>query len=99
MKPRKFRGKRSQSRDLGADRAIAALVILAVTIVLLVIGFTGPSIELSLPGPAGWLYIGVVIVVATVVLVWLFCVDGKRKSANTSGLKTVNPRSKRIPLG
>jgi Na+/melibiose symporter-like transporter len=98
MPARSLRGKRGRSRDPGTDRAVIAAVFLAVTIVLLLTGFTGPSVELSLPGRAGWLYIGVVIVVATVILVWLFCFDGKRKRANTSGSKTLNPRLKRIPL-
>jgi hypothetical protein len=40
----------------------------AVTIVLLLIGFSGPSVYFTLPGPAGWLYIGVVIIAATVAL-------------------------------
>lgn len=99
MLARSLRGKRGRSGDLGTDRAVVAAVVLAVTVVFLLVGFTGPSDELRLPGFEGWIYISVVISVATVVLVWLFCVDGKRKRGSTSGLNTVNPRSKRIPLG
>jgi hypothetical protein len=72
-----LRGKPARSRDLGADRAVAAAVLLAVTTVLLLIGFAGPSVDLRLPGPAGWLYIGVVIIAATLAFVWLFCVNDK----------------------
>jgi hypothetical protein len=57
--------------------------LLAVTFVLLLIGFSGPSTHFILPGLAGWLYIAFVIVVATGALVWLFCVDDKRKRRNT----------------
>ena len=99
MPVKTLRGNRGCCGGLGADRAVAAAVVLAVTIVLVLIGFSGPSVDMSLPGPAGWLYIGVVIVVATVVLVWLFFYDDKRKRGSISGLRTVNSRSRRIPLG
>ena len=98
MKTRRSRRKRPRCLDRGADRAVIATVLLAVTLVLLLIGFSGPSVYLTLPGHTGWLYIGVVIIAAGGALVWLFCVDDKRKRGNTSGLRTVNPTSKRIPL-
>lgn len=98
MHVRSLRRKRGRCRDLGSDRAVITVVLLAVTIVLLLIGFAGPSVDFSLPCPTGWLYIGFVIIAATVVLIWLFCFDDKRKKGNTSGLRTVSPRSKRFPL-
>ena len=98
MKTRRLRRKRPQCLDWGADRAVIATVLLAVTIVLLLIGFSGPSVYFTLPGPTGWLYIGVVIIAAAIALVWLLCVHGKRKRGNPSGSRTFNPRSKRIPL-
>jgi|SRR5271157_811135 len=97
MHARSLRGKRGRSSDPGADRAAKITVLLAVTIVLLLIGFSGPSVYFTLPGPTGWLYLGVVIVAATVALVWLCCVDDRQKRANTSRLITVNRKSKRIP--
>jgi membrane protein YdbS with pleckstrin-like domain len=77
MAVRILRGKRGRSRYLGTDRAVATAVVLAVAIVLLIIGFTGPSVYFVLPGPTGWLYIAAVIIVATGALIWLFCVDNK----------------------
>jgi len=82
MPVRTFRGKRGRPGDRGTDRAIATAVVLGVTMVLLVIGFSGPSLELRLPGFEGWIYISVVIGIATVVLVWLFCAYGRQKSSN-----------------
>jgi hypothetical protein len=58
----------------------------------------GPSVYLTLPGPMGWLDIAMVAVAAAVALVWLFCVDDKRKMGNPSRCQTVNPRSKRSSL-
>jgi MFS superfamily sulfate permease-like transporter len=99
MQVRSLRGKSGRDRDLGTDRPVVAAVLLAVTTVLLLIGFAGPSGDIVLPEPAGWVYLGVVIIVAATVLVWLFCVDdNKRKRGNTSGLRMVKPRSKRLPL-
>jgi uncharacterized membrane protein len=83
---------------MGSDRAVITVVLLAVTFVLLLIGFSGPSVYFILPRPMGWLYIGVVIIAAAVALVWLFCVDDKRKRGSKSRLRMVNPRSKRIAL-
>jgi hypothetical protein len=77
MKTRRLRGKRPQSLDWGADRAVITAVLLAVTFVLLLIGFSGPSVYFTLPGPMGWLYMAMVIIVAAVALVWIFCVDDK----------------------
>jgi hypothetical protein len=98
MHARSLSGKRGRSRDLGTDRAIAGAVMLAITTVLLLIAFAGPSVYLTLPGPAGWLYIGIVIIAASVALVWLFRVDGKRKRRNPTGLRTLNRWAKRTPL-
>ena len=72
MPARTLRRKHGRSKDLSADRTVATVVTLAVTLVLLLAGFSGSSVDFTLPGPAGWLYIGVVIVVATVFLVWVF---------------------------
>jgi protein-S-isoprenylcysteine O-methyltransferase Ste14 len=94
MTARTSRGKRGRYRDLGADRAVITVVLVSVTIVLLFIGFSGPSVYFVLPGPVGWLYIGVVIIVATCALVWLFRVDDKRNRGNPPGSRTVNQRSK-----
>ena len=71
MRARSLRKKRGRSGDLGTDRTVAAAVLLAVTTVLLLMGFSGPSAEFRLPGRAGWLYIGAVVIIATVVLLWL----------------------------
>jgi uncharacterized membrane protein len=98
MHARALRGKRGRSSELGADRAVITVVVLAVTTVLLLIGFAGPSVYFTLPGPTGWLYIGIVIIAAASALLWLFYFDAHRKKGNTSGLKTVKPRSRRIPL-
>jgi hypothetical protein len=72
--------------------------LLAVTFVLLLIGFSGPSVYFTLPGPMGWLYIAMVIIVAAIALVWLFCVDDKRRKGSPSRFRAVNPRVKRMPL-
>jgi MFS superfamily sulfate permease-like transporter len=93
-----LRGKRRRSSDGGTDRAVAAAVLLAVTTVLLLIGFAGSSVYFVLPGPMGWLYIGVVIIAAAATFVWIFSLDDKRKRGNASDLKMSKPRSKRNPL-
>ena len=98
MHARSLRGKRGRSSDPGADRAAKTTVLLAVTIVLLLRGFSGPSVYFTLPGPMGWLYIGVVIIAATGALVWLFYFDDKRKRGKPSRLRMVKPRSKPTPL-
>jgi hypothetical protein len=87
MKTRRLHGKKSQCLYWGADRAVAAAVFLAVTIVLLLIGFAGPSVDMRLPGPVGWLYIGVVIIAAAVAFAWLFCVDDKPKRGKPIRIK------------
>ena len=69
MKTRRLRRKRPPCLDWGADRPVIAAVLLAVTIVLLLIGFSGPSVYFRLPGPAGWLYVGAVIIAAAIALV------------------------------
>ena len=98
MKTRRLRCQRLQSLDRRADRAVITVVLLAVTIVLLLIGFAGPSIYFTLPGPMGWLYLAVVVVAAAFTLVWLYCVEDKRKKGNPSRLRSANPRSKRSSL-
>jgi len=77
MAAKSLRGKRGRPRDRARDRAVVAVVLLAVTIVLLLIGFTGPSVEFRLPGLTGWVYIGLVTAAAIVVLVRLFRADVK----------------------
>ena len=72
------------------DRPVAFAALLMVTIVCLLIGFSGPSIEFRLPGPAGWIYVGVVVIAPCAGLIRLFCFDGKRKRPNKAGLKTIN---------
>ncbi len=91
MPVRTLRGKRGCSRDLGTDRAVAAAVFLAVTILLILIGFTGPSLELRLPGFHGWIYVGLVILVATMVLVRLIGIGGKPKDQIRPALKKIDP--------
>ena len=98
MMRRRLRRKRLPRLDRSADRAVITVVLLAVTLVLLLVGFSGPSVHLHLPGPTGWLYIGAVAISATVALVWLFCFYERQKGGNPSGLKPVNRRSKRIQL-
>jgi hypothetical protein len=98
MRGMSLRGKRARYSSVGTDRAIITAVWLAVITVLLMIGFAGPSVYFNLPGPAGWLYIGVVVFIATVVLARLFFLSDKRKRGGPSGLETANPRSKRILL-
>jgi preprotein translocase subunit SecF len=68
-----------RSGYLGPDRAVATVAFLMVAVVSLLIGFSGPSVDFRLPGLAGWIYIGVVIIVAIAVLVWLTRGPRKRK--------------------
>jgi hypothetical protein len=84
-----LRGKGRQSRYLGLDRTIAGVTFLMVIFVCLLVAFSGVSMELSLPGVAGWIYIVCVIVAAAGVLVWLNRRTGKRKRSNMFGLKTI----------
>jgi hypothetical protein len=72
--------------------------LLAVTTVLLMIGFAGRSDYFTLPGPMGWLYVGIAIIAAVGALIWLFFVDGKPRKANASKPRTFDLRSKRIRL-
>ena len=62
-----------------SDRSVATAALLMVTIVFLLIGFSGPSVEFRLPALAGWIYVGSVIMVAIAGLVWLFRIHGKRR--------------------
>jgi hypothetical protein len=89
MPVRTSRGKRGVCVYKRADRAVATAVVLAVAIVLLLTGFCGSSVDMRLPGPAGWLYIGVIIVLAAFVLVWLFC--GKPKGKSRTARKSIDP--------
>jgi uncharacterized RDD family membrane protein YckC len=98
MHVKRLSGNCGRTSDLGADRAVITAVVLAVTTVLLLIGFAGPSVYFTLPGPLGWLYIGVVIIAASVTLVWLFCVNAQRKRQNPSRSKRVSRGSKRMRL-
>ena len=98
MPARGFRGKRGRSSDLGTDRAVITGVVLAVTTVLLIIGFAGSSDYFTLPGPTGWLYIAVVIIVAAVAIVMLFSSYEKQNRGNPAGSRAVNRKSKRIRL-
>jgi hypothetical protein len=91
MKTRRLRRKRPPCLDWGADRAVITVVLLSVTTVLLLIGFSGPSVYFRLPGPAGWLYIGVVIITAAAALFF----DDKRRKGKPFGLGTPNRRPKR----
>jgi predicted membrane channel-forming protein YqfA (hemolysin III family) len=95
MKTIKIRRKKPACLDWSTDRAVITTLLLAVTFVLLLIGFSGPSVYFTLPGPMGWLYIAIVIIVAAVALVWLLCIEEKRKRENTARLRTFNSRSKR----
>ena len=67
-----------------ADRAVKTAVWLSVTFVLVLIGFSGPSGNLRLPGPMGWIYITVVAIISAAA------------SPRSSGLMK-NPEGK-IPL-
>jgi uncharacterized BrkB/YihY/UPF0761 family membrane protein len=85
---------------LVADRFVKIVVLLAVTLVLLLIGFSGTSVDITPPGPEGWIYIGVVIVASTLTFMWLYRVNVNSRRGSPSGPgRMVNPRSKRIPLG
>ena len=95
MKRTRSRRKRSPCDDWSADRAVMALVLLAVTLVLVLVGFSGTSVYITRPGPKEWLYIGTVITAAAVTLFWLFYLDGKRTKGNPPGSGKVNPRSRR----
>ena len=71
------RVRRKGSKYVSADRAIAAAAFLMVTIVCLLIGFSLPSVDFKVPGLAGCIYIGIIIVAASACLVRLFCLDWK----------------------
>ena len=73
------RVRRKESKYVSADRAVAAAVFLMVTIVCLLIGFSGPSVDFKVPSLVGWIYIGIIIVGASACLVRLFCLDRKWK--------------------
>jgi hypothetical protein len=91
MPLRTLRGKRGRYKYLGKDRAVATAVVLAATIVLLLTGFSGTSGDMRLPRPAGWLYVGAVVALAAIALVWLFSAGGKPKGQARPALKTTNP--------
>jgi hypothetical protein len=71
-------GKRRRFKQLGLARTIAASVCFMFTVVLLLIGFSGPSLDFVLAGRAGWVYIGAVIAVATAVFIKIFSADERR---------------------
>lgn len=75
----KLRRDPSRFEALRRDRLVAALVVLMVAAVLLLVGFSGPSIDLYLPNRRGWVYVGAVLSVATAILMWLLRPDAKRK--------------------
>ena len=91
MKTKRLRCKRTQAGHSGPGKTIAAAVFAMITTVFLLIGFSGPSLEFKLPGLAGWIYICVVIGVATTAFVWLFHKDRKRKVVSSPRIKTVKP--------
>jgi hypothetical protein len=94
MKTGISRRKKPPSLDFGADRAVKAVVLLAVTFVLLIIGFSGASVDITLPRPAGWIYIGIVIIVSASAFIWLFRADANRNKGKPSRSRTVSPKSK-----
>ena len=98
MKTGRSRRKMPPGLDCGADRAVKAVVLLAVTFVLLIIGFSGASVYITPPGPTGWIYIGIVIIVSASAFIWLFRADANRNKGKPSGSRTVNPRSKQTPV-
>ena len=83
----RLRGKHGPSGVRSQDRRFAASIIVMVTFVLLLEGFCGRADDLRLPGRWGWIYIGVVTIVATAALVWLISANGKRKRSNGYGSK------------
>ena len=78
---------------MGLDRALITIVLLAITFVLLMTGFVGPSVYFTLPGIAGWFYIGMVIVASSGALAWLFCVYDRVNARSRSGLRTLRRKS------
>src|ERR1019366_2072092 len=97
MKTGRSHRKKPPGLDCGADQAVKAVVLLAVTFVLLIIGFSGASEYITLPGPKGWIYIGIIIIVSASAFIWLFHADANRNKRKPSGSRRFNPRSKRIP--
>lgn len=90
MTEKSSRGKDTESRYLGLDRTIAGAAFLMVIFVFLLVAFTAPSMELSLPGLAGCIYIVCFIIVAVAaILVWRTRGAGKRKKTKTLGLKAI----------
>jgi len=74
MKTRRLRNKNRRCSDWVKDRAVITAVLLAVTVVFLLVGFSGPSVEMRFPGSRGWLYLGIVIVAAAIALIGLFSI-------------------------
>ncbi len=70
---------RRQSSDRGTYQAVATSVLLAVTNVLLLAGFAGPSDYFVLPNRSGWLYFAAVLVLAAAAIALLHSVDPNRK--------------------
>lgn len=67
-KAKRLRIKIPRSVRRSADRAVATAVTLAVAFVLILIGFSGTSVELRFPSTAGWVYIGFVAALAGAVI-------------------------------
>lgn len=67
-KAKRLRNRSHRSVLCGADRAVAATVAVAVGFVLVLIGFSGTSVELRFPSVAGWAYIGFVAALAGAVI-------------------------------
>jgi hypothetical protein len=80
IKAKRLRNRSPRSVLCGADRAVAATVTVAVAFVLVLIGFSGTSVELRLPGAAGWVYIGFVAALAGVVIGRLLRLGGIDRS-------------------
>lgn len=77
-KAKRLRNRPPRSVRCGADRAVAAMVTVAVAFVLVLIGFSGTSLELRLPSVAGWVYIGFVAALAGAVIGRLLWLGGLR---------------------
>ena len=72
MRPKGSRRKRQRALCGRIDKTVAAVAVLMVTLVLLLVGFSGPSVAINLPGRAGWMYIGAVLGAGILALVVLF---------------------------
>jgi hypothetical protein len=87
MRPRR---KQRLSGVGSQDRQFAALIVLGVTFVLLLAGFCGPSDDLRLPDRSGWIYIGVVVILAMAAFIWLMSANASQKRSSGYGWKRNN---------